>query len=117
GTADADVNTLWHTDIRFGNELPMVAAATGTVCLYLPESGRLLALDDRTQAEKWHLDLTLDRTEAPKVRKTAAYGDLLIAKTNTDIRALKIADGTIAWTVALKSTVSSHMLTDRLVVL
>src|SRR5207244_4037980 len=83
----SDGSIMWHADIHFGAEFPMVGAATDTLYFFFPESSRLIAINDQTHETRWERRLTIDRLEPPKLRKTKSNGDVLIARTDTSIQA------------------------------
>jgi outer membrane protein assembly factor BamB/TolB-like protein len=109
----ADNRLLWHKDLpAFNGQLPLFGLAPDSFYSYMPATGRLTMFDDRTREERWTSDVpNLDKLNTPILA-----ANLMIVKTGSGYRALRMSDGGDAWTVPAKTLSTSELTNDRVLV-
>ncbi|PYS21298.1 MAG: hypothetical protein DMG11_28180, partial [Acidobacteria bacterium] len=106
----SDNRLLWHKDLpAFDGQSPQLGLAPDSFYSYMRATGRLTMFDDRTREPRWTRELpNLDQTVPP-----ITAGNLMIVKSGTDYRALRLSDGSDAWTVPTKTLSTSELTNDR----
>ena len=109
----SDNRLLWHKDLpAFDGQSPQLGLAPDSFYSYMRATGRLTMFDDRTREPRWTRELpNLDQTVPP-----ITAGNLMIVKSGTDYRALRLSDGSDAWTVPTKTLSTSELTNDRVLV-
>ena len=114
------MTSLWHTELKnYGGQFPRLNLIGDALYLYLPGLSRVTLLDARTGEPRWNSPregLSLDPIDAPMPRHTTAYGDILIARAGRTYHAIRLSDGSDAWTVTAESDKISELANDRLLV-
>jgi outer membrane protein assembly factor BamB/tetratricopeptide (TPR) repeat protein len=106
-----DGRRLWSLDLPVpqGEPLPMLSLVPDGFLTYQPPTGRLTVFDDRTRRERWTREIPqMDKLSVPMFA-----GELMIAKTGGGYRALRLSDGSNAWTIPTKAASTSDLVNDR----
>jgi outer membrane protein assembly factor BamB/TolB-like protein len=108
----ADASVWWHRNLPA--ETVLLGVASNAIYTFVPSERRLAVFDDRTFQSRWERqNLAIDRLEPLKTRKTAANGNIVIARTDAGIHAMRLADGKDAWIFETPDARFSHIVTDR----
>jgi outer membrane protein assembly factor BamB/Tfp pilus assembly protein PilF len=111
---------LWHTTVNnLGGKLPRFGLIGDAFYISIPGSSRIDLYDTRTGDLRWtaaRTGLALDVVDSPILRHTEAFDDILILHSGTSYRAIRMSDGTDAWTVTAQGDKNSELVNDRMLV-
>jgi len=97
----ADTSLWWTAELpAVGGQLPLVGLTPDGVFTYSEADGRLSLFDDQTRRLRWTRDgVVLDKLLPPILSvSSGAPGGLMIAKDGNKYHAIRLSDGTDAWT-------------------
>jgi outer membrane protein assembly factor BamB len=111
---------LWHTTVNnLGGKLPRFGLIGDAFYVSIPGSSRIDLYDARTGDLRWTAarpGIAVDVVDSPILRHTQAFGDILILRSGPFYRAIRMSNGTDAWTVTAQGDKNSELVNDRMLV-
>ena len=116
----ADHKPAWHTTVNgLGGKVPRFGLIGNAFYIHVPGSARIDLYDAQSGERRWTAarpGIAMDPLDPPMLRHTQAFNDILILKSGTSYRAIRMSDGNDAWSVTAQGDKTSELANDHLLV-